>query len=52
MPIKQKIIDQARQLLRHKKQAVLSTHSKTMSGFPFGSVTTYCLLYTSDAADE
>lgn len=33
----------ARELLLKEYQGVLSTHSKTMPGFPFGSVVPYCL---------
>jgi putative heme iron utilization protein len=33
----------ARELLLKEYQAVLSTHSKVMPGFPFGSVVPYCL---------
>jgi putative heme iron utilization protein len=33
----------ARELLLKEYQAVLSTHSKAMPGFPFGSVVPYCL---------
>ncbi len=37
----QKIISQARNLLRQQELAVLSTHSKSTPEYPFGSVTTY-----------
>jgi heme iron utilization protein len=38
-----KTIKHARELLLKEYQAVLSTHSKVMPGFPFGSVVPYCL---------
>ncbi|MDO9321194.1 MAG: DUF2470 domain-containing protein [Pseudomonas sp.] len=38
-----KTIKNARELLLKEYQAVLSTHSKVMPGFPFGSVVPYCL---------
>lgn len=37
----QKVINQARSLLRQQELAVLSTHSKSTPEYPFGSVTTY-----------
>ena len=36
-----KAIIQARTLLRNQEKAVLSTHSVSKTGYPFGSVTTY-----------
>ena len=33
----------ARELLLKEYRGVLSTHSKAMPGFPFGSVVPYCL---------
>ncbi|HBM10724.1 MAG TPA: heme iron utilization protein, partial [Pseudomonas sp.] len=33
----------ARQLLLKEYRGVLSTHSKAMPGFPFGSAVPYCL---------
>lgn len=33
----------ARELLLKEYRGVLSTHSKSMPGFPFGSVVPYCL---------
>lgn len=41
MKEKSVLIDEARELFRSEELAVLSTHSKSMEGFPFGSVTTY-----------
>jgi putative heme iron utilization protein len=38
-----KAIKQARELLLKDYRGVLSTHSKAMPGFPFGSVVPYCL---------
>lgn len=38
-----KALKQARQLLLAEYRGVLSTHSKAMPGFPFGSVVPYCL---------
>lgn len=38
---KQRSINHARNLLRNQELAVLSTHSKSLPDFPFGSVTTY-----------
>jgi putative heme iron utilization protein len=38
-----KTMKHARELLLKEYQAVLSTHSKVMPGFPFGSVVPYCL---------
>src|ERR1700712_1235672 len=38
-----KAAKQARQLLLKEYRGVLSTHSKAMPGFPFGSVVPYCL---------
>lgn len=35
--------DEARQLLLEAYQSVLSTHSRDMPGYPFGSVAPYCL---------
>ena len=37
------VAKQARALLLKEYRAVLSTHSKAMPGFPFGSVVPYCL---------
>jgi putative heme iron utilization protein len=37
------VITQARHLLLDDYRGVLSTHSKAMPGFPFGSVVPYCL---------
>lgn len=39
----QKSRDEARTLLLEAYQGVLSTHSRDMPGFPFGSVAPYCL---------
>lgn len=39
----EKAIKQARKLLLKEYRGVLSTHSKSMPGFPFGSVVPYCL---------
>lgn len=39
----EKAIKQARELLLKEYRGVLSTHSKSMPGFPFGSVVPYCL---------
>ena len=36
--VKDKAIKQARTLLRNKEKAVLSTHSASKDGYPFGSV--------------
>ncbi|MHC2147370.1 HugZ family pyridoxamine 5'-phosphate oxidase [Pseudomonas sp. 210_17 TE3656] len=38
-----KVAQQARELLLKEYRGVLSTHSKSMPGFPFGSVVPYCL---------
>lgn len=38
-----KAATQARELLLKEYRGVLSTHSKSMPGFPFGSVVPYCL---------
>lgn len=38
-----KAIKQARELLLKEYRGVLSTHSKSMPGFPFGSAVPYCL---------
>lgn len=38
-----KAIKHARELLLKEYRGVLSTHSKSMPGFPFGSVVPYCL---------
>ena len=38
-----KALKQARELLLKEYRGVLSTHSKAMPGFPFGSVVPYCL---------
>jgi putative heme iron utilization protein len=38
-----KAVRQARELLLKEYRGVLSTHSKSMPGFPFGSVVPYCL---------
>ncbi|MDE1163891.1 MAG: DUF2470 domain-containing protein [Pseudomonas sp.] len=38
-----KPLRQARELLLKEYRGVLSTHSKSMPGFPFGSVVPYCL---------
>lgn len=38
-----KTAQQARELLLKEYRGVLSTHSKSMPGFPFGSVVPYCL---------
>ena len=38
-----KAIKHARELLLKEYHGVLSTHSKAMPGFPFGSVVPYCL---------
>lgn len=38
-----KASSQARKLLLNEYRGVLSTHSKSMPGFPFGSVVPYCL---------
>ena len=43
--VKDKAIKQARTLLRNKEKAVLSTHSASKDGYPFGSVTTYMTDY-------
>ncbi len=42
---KNKAIKEARTLLRSHEKAMLSTHSFSKSGFPFGSVTTYMTDY-------
>ncbi|WP_166364369.1 DUF2470 domain-containing protein [Pseudomonas akapageensis] len=39
----EKAIKHARELLLKEYRGVLSTHSKSMPGFPFGSVVPYCL---------
>ncbi len=36
-------VKHARELLLKEYRGVLSTHSKSMPGFPFGSVVPYCL---------
>ena len=41
MKNQEKAIKEARNLLRNKEKAVLSTHSVSKEGYPFGSVTTY-----------
>lgn len=38
-----KAVKQARELILKEYRGVLSTHSKSMPGFPFGSVVPYCL---------
>ncbi len=38
---KRQAIIEARHLLRSKEKAILSTHSKSKSGYPFGSMTTF-----------
>lgn len=38
-----KVAKHARELLLKEYRGVLSTHSKAMPGFPFGSVAPYCL---------
>lgn len=59
MKDKKTIIEDARKLLRSQELAILSTHSKKMSGYPFGSVTTYIttvhgepIFYISDIAQH
>ncbi len=56
---KVKVIQDARRLLRTQELGVLSTHSKSMDGYPFGSVTTYIstvngepIFYISDLAQH
>lgn len=56
---KQQAIIEARHLLRSKEKAVLSTHSKSKPGYPFGSMTTYLsdyaghpIIYISDLAQH
>ena len=56
---KEQSIIQARALLRSQELGVLSTHSKSMPGYPFGSVTTYVstqngepIFYISDLAQH
>lgn len=56
---KQKAIIEARNLLRRKEKAILSTHSASREGYPFGSMTTYmsdlqghCIIYVSDLAQH
>ncbi len=39
----EKVVKHARELLLKEYRGVLSTHSKAMPGFPFGSVVPYCL---------
>lgn len=40
---KDKKVKEARKLLLSEYQAILSTHSVDVSGYPFGSVVPYCL---------
>jgi len=43
---KKKLAKQARGLLLSRSYGVLSTHSKEVPGYPFGSVTPFCLEYS------
>lgn len=59
MKDKSEVIKDARRLLRTQELGVLSTHSKSMDGYPFGSVTTYItsvngepIFYISDIAQH
>lgn len=59
MKNKNTLIKDARRLLRSQELGVLSTHSKSMEGYPFGSVTTYMssvngepIFYISDLAQH
>ncbi|MRX27582.1 HugZ family protein [Kangiella sp. HZ709] len=59
MKDKTEVIKDARRLLRTQELGVLSTHSKSMEGYPFGSVTTYIstvngepIFYISDLAQH
>lgn len=59
MKEKFEIVKDARRLLRTQELGVLSTHSKSMEGYPFGSVTTYIssvkgepIFYISDLAQH
>ena len=47
-PEKAQSINNARTLLRQSELGVLSTHSKSCEGFPFGSVSTYLSTHTGD----
>lgn len=56
---KQRAIIEARNLLRSREEAILSTHSLSKSGYPFGSVTTFLadeigqpIIYISDLAQH
>lgn len=56
---KQRAIIAARNLLRSQEEAILSTHSLSKSGYPFGSVTTFIadeigepIIYISDLAQH
>ncbi len=59
MKDKANVIKEARRLFRTQELGVLSTHSKSMQGYPFGSVTTYMstlngepIIYISDLAQH
>ncbi len=43
LKVSEKAAQNAREMLLKEYQGVLSTHSKAMPGFPFGSVVPYCL---------
>jgi putative heme iron utilization protein len=45
---KENITQSARNLLRTKEKAILSTHSVSREGYPFGSVTTYISDYSGN----